>query len=96
MPLIIGDQPLTLADIRQALAGPITVKLSAAALKAIALGRETVIAGCCQQGSPIYGVNTGFGKLASHADRRLPISLPCRSISCARTQPASALRCPQP
>ena len=78
MPLIIGDQPLTLADIRTALDGPITVKLSPAALKAIALSREAIIA-LIQEGNPIYGVNTGFGKLAT--TRIAPADLSARGFS---------------
>jgi len=85
MPLIIGDQPLTLADIRQALDGPITVKLSPAALKAIALSREAIIA-LIQEGNPIYGVNTGFGKLAT--TRIAPADLSALQVNIVRSHAA--------
>ena len=85
MPLIIGDQPLTLADIRTALDGPITVKLSPAALKAIALSREAIIA-LIQEGNPIYGVNTGFGKLAT--TRIAPADLSALQVNIVRSHAA--------
>lgn len=85
MPLIIGDQPLTLADIRKALDGPVTVKLSPAALKAIALSREAIIA-LIQEGNPIYGVNTGFGKLAT--TRIAPADLSALQVNIVRSHAA--------
>jgi histidine ammonia-lyase len=85
MPLIIGDRSLTLADIRQALDGPITVKLSPAALKAIALSREAIIA-LIQEGNPIYGVNTGFGKLAT--TRIAPADLSALQVNIVRSHAA--------
>ena len=63
MTIRIGDQPLTLDHIRQALAGPITVELSQTARAAIARSSETV-ARLLTTGDAIYGVKTGFGKLA--------------------------------
>ncbi|MBL8907431.1 MAG: histidine ammonia-lyase [Rhizobiales bacterium] len=85
MPLIIGDQPLTLADIRMALDGPIAVRLSPAALKAIALSREAIIA-LIQEGNPIYGVNTGFGKLAT--TRIAPADLSALQVNIVRSHAA--------
>jgi histidine ammonia-lyase len=61
--IAIGDRPLSLADLRAALEGPITVSLSATARGRIARSAETV-ARLLATGDAIYGVNTGFGKLA--------------------------------
>ena len=63
MTIRIGDSPLTLAFIRQALAGPITVELTPKARAAITRSAETVTR-LLATGDAIYGVNTGFGKLA--------------------------------
>jgi len=60
----IGAAALTLNDVRAALAGPITVALTPAAETRIARAAET-IARLVAAGDPIYGVNTGFGRLAS-------------------------------
>jgi len=59
----IGERPLDLGDIRAALAGPITVELSASARDLIVRSAETVKR-LLATGDAIYGVNTGFGKLA--------------------------------
>jgi histidine ammonia-lyase len=61
--IAIGDRPLDLSDIRAALAGPITVELSAGARARIVRSAETVKR-LLATGDAIYGVNTGFGKLA--------------------------------
>lgn len=63
MTIRIGDSPLTLASIRQALTGPITVELTPKARAAIQRSAETVTR-LLATGDAIYGVNTGFGKLA--------------------------------
>src|SRR6476619_2422424 len=63
MSMILGEAPLTLAAIRRALSGPITVALSPAAEAAVQRSADTV-ARLIGKGDPIYGVNTGFGKLA--------------------------------
>src|SRR5262249_18868244 len=55
--------PLTLDHIRQALSGPVSVELSAGARALIGRSAETV-ARLLATGDAIYGVNTGFGKLA--------------------------------
>jgi histidine ammonia-lyase len=60
----IGAAPLALGDVRAALAGPVTVTLTRAAEARIGRAAATIerlVAG----GDPIYGVNTGFGRLAS-------------------------------
>ena len=61
--IAIGERPLDLSDIRAALAGPITVELSAGARSRIVRSAETVKR-LLATGNAIYGVNTGFGKLA--------------------------------
>ena len=63
MTIRIGDSPLTLAHIRKALAGPITVELTDKARSLIKRSAETVTR-LLATGDAIYGVNTGFGKLA--------------------------------
>ncbi|MBM3520230.1 MAG: histidine ammonia-lyase, partial [Alphaproteobacteria bacterium] len=59
----IGERPLTLADARAALAAPIKVELTEKALGLIDRSAAAV-ARLLASGDPIYGVNTGFGKLA--------------------------------
>jgi histidine ammonia-lyase len=63
MTIRIGEKPLTLDHIRQALAGPITIELTEKARSQIARSSETVTR-LLTTGDAIYGVNTGFGKLA--------------------------------
>ncbi|MFN0191803.1 MAG: histidine ammonia-lyase [Aestuariivirga sp.] len=63
MTITIGDTPLDLAILRLALAGPITAEISASAARKIKASAETV-ARLLASGNAIYGVNTGFGKLA--------------------------------
>src|SRR5688572_22001212 len=63
MTIRIGEKPLTLDHIRQTLAGPITVELSPKARGQITRSAETVTR-LLSTGDAIYGVNTGFGKLA--------------------------------
>ncbi len=59
----IGERAIDLSDVRAALAGPVTVELSAKARGLITRSAATV-ARLLQTGDAIYGVNTGFGKLA--------------------------------
>lgn len=59
----IGERALDLADMRAALAGPVRVELTGGARALIARSAETV-ARLLATGGAIYGVNTGFGKLA--------------------------------
>src|SRR5438128_11438736 len=63
MILTLGDRPLTLKDVRTALSGPIKVELTAKARAAVIRSAGTV-GELIRKGAPIYGVNTGFGKLA--------------------------------
>lgn len=60
----IGPRPLAWADLRAALRGPVSATLDAQARAAIARGAQAV-SDLLAEGAPIYGVNTGFGKLAS-------------------------------
>ena len=76
---------------RRACAGPITVGLSDRARGLIPRSAETVKR-LLATGDAIYGVNTGFGKLAK---TRIAAEGPrprCRSTSCARMRRASARR----
>jgi histidine ammonia-lyase len=59
----IGERPLGLDDIRDALAGPLKVELTDAARGLVTRSADTV-ARLLRTGDAIYGVNTGFGKLA--------------------------------
>ena len=61
--IAIGERPLDLADIRAALAGPVQVRLSDEARARITRSADTVKR-LLGTGDAIYGVNTGFGKLA--------------------------------
>jgi histidine ammonia-lyase len=63
MKITIGSGPLTLAHFAAALAGPVSVMLAERARDLIARSAATV-ATLLAKGDPIYGVNTGFGKLA--------------------------------
>ena len=59
----IGERAIDLNDVRAALAGPVTVELSTKARGLITRSAATV-ARLLTTGDAIYGVNTGFGKLA--------------------------------
>ncbi|MBC8037973.1 MAG: aromatic amino acid lyase, partial [Rhizobiales bacterium] len=59
----IGAQPISLDHVRAALAGPIKVELTPKARSLIERSAATVTR-LLASGEPIYGVNTGFGKLA--------------------------------
>jgi histidine ammonia-lyase len=62
--LEIGAAPLSLSDVRGALAGRITVTLTRQAEARIQASADTIDR-LVAAGNPIYGVNTGFGRLAS-------------------------------
>jgi histidine ammonia-lyase len=62
-PIKIANQELSLADLRLPLAGPCEVTLEAEAREALIASQEAV-AMLLRGEQPIYGVNTGFGKLA--------------------------------
>ena len=63
MKITIDESLITLDHVRAALAGPINVTLSPQARALISRSSETV-ARLLKTGDAIYGVNTGFGKLA--------------------------------
>ena len=62
--LILGDAPLTLAQLRAVLDGPVTVSITADAWADVEKGAATVAA-IVAEGRTVYGVNTGFGLLAN-------------------------------
>lgn len=64
MQIEVGKAPLGLEAIRAALAGPVAARLTSEAEARIRRGAEA-IERLVASGQPIYGVNTGFGKLAS-------------------------------
>ncbi len=77
--IVIGADDLDLDDIRHALAGPVTLDIAPTAVAAIAES-HALVDELLATGEPIYGVNTGFGKLAkariADADlKRLQVNL---------------------
>ncbi|MGI9483729.1 MAG: aromatic amino acid lyase, partial [Hyphomicrobiales bacterium] len=62
----ITDAPLELDDFQAALDGPIKVEISADATNRVEAGHATIIE-MLKSGDAIYGVNTGFGKLANQS-----------------------------
>lgn len=60
----ISDVPLGLAHFQSALDGPIKTNISKQAIAGVNAGHAT-IARLLESGEAIYGVNTGFGKLAN-------------------------------
>ena len=62
-PVKIANRELSLAELRKPLAGACAVSLEAEAQQAIAASHQ-VIADLIRGDRAIYGVNTGFGKLA--------------------------------
>ncbi len=69
MPMIvIGAEPLTLGDLRRIWAGNIDLAIAERALDRIARSAQ-VVAGIAATNVAVYGVNTGFGKLAQ---KRIP------------------------
>ena len=63
-PITIGQSPLTLAQLRAVLDGPVAVELAPAAWTAVDRG-AAVVAAIVAEGRTVYGVNTGFGLLAN-------------------------------
>ena len=63
MKITIGETAISLVHVKAALVGPISVALSPQARGLIVKSAETV-ARLLKTGDAIYGVNTGFGKLA--------------------------------
>ncbi|HEX8232792.1 MAG TPA: histidine ammonia-lyase [Caulobacteraceae bacterium] len=62
--LTVGERPLTLADLRAVLAGPVRVEITPEALAEVEAGART-IGDIVRSGETVYGVNTGFGLLAN-------------------------------
>ncbi len=62
--IAIGQEPLTLAQLRTVLEGPVAVELAAEAWSDVDKGAATVAA-IVAEGRTVYGVNTGFGLLAN-------------------------------
>ena len=62
--IIIGQEPLTLNQLRQALNGPVQVELTPAAWANVEKG-AAVVAAILAEGRTVYGINTGFGLLAN-------------------------------
>ncbi|WP_421728803.1 histidine ammonia-lyase [Brevundimonas sp.] len=62
--LIIGAEPLTLAQLRAVLDAPVRVELTPAAWADVEKSAAT-IAAIVAEGRTVYGVNTGFGLLAN-------------------------------
>jgi histidine ammonia-lyase len=63
MTIIIDQNELTLADIKTVLAGPVQVSITGLAKMLIEKSAATVER-LLQSGDALYGINTGFGKLA--------------------------------
>ena len=64
MTIEIGPKGLSFADFRSALKGPVQLAISAQAKDAVAKSHAGILR-MLKSGDAIYGVNTGFGKLAS-------------------------------
>ena len=62
--ILIGQDPLTLNQLRQVLNGPVQVELTPAAWANVEKGAATVAA-ILDEGRTVYGINTGFGLLAN-------------------------------
>ena len=66
--LILNGQPLTLAEVEAVALTALPVTIAPAALERVAASRQ-LIESILAEGETVYGVNTGFGKLA---DVRIP------------------------
>ncbi|WP_447910134.1 histidine ammonia-lyase [Brevundimonas bullata] len=62
--VLIGQDPLTLNQLRQVLNGPVQVELTPAAWANVEKG-AAVVAAILAEGRTVYGINTGFGLLAN-------------------------------
>ncbi len=61
--VVLGNNPLNFATLRDLARGGVTLSISPSAGAAIERGAAAV-AGIVQRGQPAYGINTGFGRLA--------------------------------
>ncbi len=64
MKLVVDNQLVTVAELRQAWLGPVEIELGPEARRRVAESQE-LIDDIVAHGETIYGVNTGFGQLAS-------------------------------
>jgi histidine ammonia-lyase len=62
--ILIGQDPLTLNQLRTVLNGPVQVELTPAAWANVEKG-AAVVAAILAEGRTVYGINTGFGLLAN-------------------------------
>ena len=62
--LTIGQAPLTLAQLRAVIDGPVTLSLTETAWADVDKG-AAVVAAILAEGRTVYGINTGFGLLAN-------------------------------
>src|SRR5438270_611681 len=88
----LSGQPLTLRDIAAIGGGTVRVELAAAAARQMEASRQVVLR-AIEQRTPVYGINTGFGKLcevriAGNAIERLQLNL-VRSHACGIGRPLS-------
>ena len=88
--IILTPGRVTLADWR-AVANGAAARLDPAAMPAVDAGARAVEA-IIARGKPVYGINTGFGKLASAHIASGELATLQRT-SCYRTRPAWASRC---
>src|SRR5437868_1602327 len=70
----LNGQALSLSDIASVAHGAVSVQIAGAARKRMAASRK-VIDDIVARGAVVYGVNTGFGKLADVRIRRSEIEL---------------------
>jgi len=65
-PFVLGPAGLTLTDLRRLNAGDVSITLAPECRDAISRGRQ-MVASRVESGTRTYGVNTGFGNLASRS-----------------------------
>ena len=61
--LILGSRPLRLAELRRIYAGPVTVSIDPAAMRAVRDAHSVAVRLAAGE-TAVYGINTGFGLLA--------------------------------
>jgi histidine ammonia-lyase len=83
---------VTLAELRRIHAGPVQLVLDASARAGLQKSLATVQR-IVDEDQVVYGINTGFGKLAS-TKLRTTAWLSCSATWCCRTAWARATRCP--
>ncbi|HTS63264.1 MAG TPA: aromatic amino acid lyase, partial [Candidatus Acidoferrales bacterium] len=88
----LSGQPLTLAEIAAIAAGDLRVEIAPHAIPQMAAS-ERVVRDAAANHNPVYGINTGFGKLCEvripdDAIERLQLNL-VRSHACGLGRPLS-------